>query len=191
MSTTPDDYKFWIFGTAFLLYYIAQRWFGRRLQLTWLNILARFYRLYALLCGTEFFTLVLFLYLVAKDICCMIENRVVEILNSLWAFEQVPDPPTPNEEPASVNAQLLSWMSDDAEEAWAQKIEAYHAKLQQIEDEKAAFRASAEEHSRLGDLCYDEDSVFGASTTGNITTPCPVARVAKCEAVVRWSSSDS
>jgi hypothetical protein len=180
MSTTPDDYKFWIFGTAFLLYYIAQRWFGRRLQLTWLNILARFYRLYALLCGTKYFTLVLFLYLVAKDICCMIENRVVEILNSLRAFEQVPDPPTPNEEPASVNAQLLSWMSGDAEEAWTQKIEAYHAKLQQIEDEKAAFRASAEEHSHLSDVCYEEDSVFGASATGNITTPCPVTRVAKC-----------
>jgi hypothetical protein len=121
MSPTPDDYKCWILGTALLLYCIAQSWFGRRLQLTWLGTLTRFYRLYALLCGTKCFTLVLFLYLVAKDICSMIENGVVERLNSSRQFEQVPDTPIPNEEPASVNTQLLSWMSDDAEEAWKQK----------------------------------------------------------------------
>jgi hypothetical protein len=191
MSPTPDDYKCWIFGAALLLYYIAQRWFGRRLQVTWLNNLARFYRVYALLCGTKFFILALFFCLVAKDICSMIENRVVETLNSLREFLQVPDTPIPNEEPALVNTQLLSWMSDDAEDAWKQKMKAHDAKLQQSEDARAAFRASTEEHFSLSYACYEEDSIFGASTTGNITTPCPVTRVTKCQAVVCWSSSDS
>jgi hypothetical protein len=190
MSPTPDDYKCWIFGAALLLYYIAQRWFGRCLQVTWLNNLARFYRIYALLCGTKFFILALFLYLVAKDICSMIERRVVERLISSMAFTQVPDTPTPNEEPASANTQLISWMSDDAEDAWKQKMEAYDAKLQQSEYATAAFRTSTEEHSSLSDACYEEDSIFGASATGNITTPCPVTRVTKCQAVVCWSSSD-
>lgn len=190
MSPTPDDYKCWILGAALLLYYIAQRWFGRRLQLTWLNNLARFYRVYALLCDTKFFILALFLYLVAKDICSMVEKQVVERLISVMAFAQVPDTPTPNEEPALVNIQLLSWMSDDAEDAWKQKMKAYDAKLQQSEDARAAFRASTEEHSSLSDACYDEDSIFGASITGNVTTPCPVTGVTKYQSVVRWSSSD-
>jgi hypothetical protein len=175
MSPTPDEYRCWIFGAAFLLYYIAQRWFGRRLQVTWLNNLARLYRLYALLCGTIFFTLAFFLYLVAKDVYSMIGDIVVDRITSR-AFAPVPAVPTPNQEPTSINAQLLSWMNDDAEDAWKQKMNAYDAKLQQSQDARAAFRASIEEHSSLNDVCYDEDSILGASTTGNISTPCPVAR---------------
>jgi hypothetical protein len=191
MSAIPDEYKCWIVGTALLLYYIAQRWFGRRLQVTWLKNLARFYRLYALLCGTRFFTLVLFLYLVAKDVISMLEDRVIEALNSSRAFAQVLDKPTLNEEPASVNTQLLSWMNDDAEEAWKQKREARDAKLQQIQDARAAyFRSSTEEYPSLGDVCYEENGMIGASTTGNVATPYSVARETALQAVADRSSPD-
>jgi hypothetical protein len=191
MSAIPDEYKCWTVGTALLLYYIAQRWFGRRLQVTWLKNLARFYRLYALLCGTRFFTLVLFLYLVAKDVVSMLEDRVVEALNSSMAFAQVLDKPTLNEEPASVNTQLLSWMNDDAEEAWKQKREARDAKLQQIQDARAAyFRSSTEEYPSLGDVCYEENGMIGASTTGNVATPYSVARETAWQAVADRSSPD-
>ena len=190
MSSIPDEYKCWIVGTALLLYYIAQRWFGRRLQVTWLNSLARFYRFYALLCGTRVFTLVLFLYLLAKDVCSMIEDKVVEKLDSWRAFAQVLDKPIPNEQPASVNAQLLSWMNDDAEEAWKQKREARDAKLQQIQEARAAyFRSSTEEYSSLGDVCYAENSMIGASTSGNVATPYSVAREMAWQAVANRSSS--
>jgi hypothetical protein len=191
MSAIPDEYKCWIVGTALLLYYIAQRWFGHRLQVTWLKNLARFYRLYALLCGTRFFTLILFLYLVAKDVISMLEDRVVEALNSSRAFAQVLDKPTLNEEPASVNTQLLSWMNDDAEEAWKQKREARDAKLQQIQDARAAyFRSSTEEYPSLGDVCYEENGMIGASTTGNVATPYSVARETALQAVADRSSPD-
>jgi hypothetical protein len=191
MSFIPDEYKCWIFGTALLLYYIAQRWFGRRLQVTWLNNLARFYRLYALLCGTRFFTPVLFFYLLAKDVCSTIEDKVVEKLDSSRAFARVLDTPIPNQDPAPVNNQLLSWMDDDAEEVWKQKREARDAKLQQIQDARAAyFRSSTEEYSSLDDVCYDENGMIGASTIGSVATPYSVAREMAWQAVAIRSSLD-
>ena len=101
------------------------------------------------------------------------------------------DKPTPNEAPASVNTQLLSWMNDDAEEAWKQKREAHDSKLQQIQDARAAyFRSSTEEYSSLDDVCYEENGMIGASTTGNVATPYSVARETAWQAVADRSSPD-
>lgn len=161
MSPTPDDYKCFIFGPSIILIYLVQRWYGRRLQLTWLNSLARLYRLYAMLCNTTCFTLALFLYLVARDVCSKTKTSVVNNILSLMATTPAPAAPAEIEEPASVNAQLLSWMTDDAEEAWKQKRESYDAKLQQIEDARAAFWAST----------GDEDSIADALETGDVATP--------------------
>lgn len=182
MSPTPDEYKCWIFGTAFLLYYIAQRWFGHRLQVTWLSNLARFYRLYALLCGTKSFTLALFLFLIAKDIYSMVENRVIEKRVLSRAVAQALDKPSPNEVPASANTQLLSWISEDAEDAWKQKMKACDARLQQSHDARAAFRTSTEEHSSLSDVFHEESSMFSTSITFDISTPCPATRGTKRQA---------
>ena len=121
----------------------------------------------------------------------MLEDRVVEGLNSSRVFAQVLYTPIPNEEPASVNTQLLSWMNDDAEDAWKQKREARDAKLQQIQDARTAyFRSSTEEYPSLGDVCYEENGMSGSSITGAVATPYSVARETAWQAVANRSSPD-
>jgi len=149
MSPTPDDYKCFIFGTSFLLIYLAQRWYGRHLQVTWLKSLARYYSLYALLCRIKVFALVLFLYVVAKDVCFKTKIGIANKIVSSRAFASVPATPAGIQQPTPVNAQLLSWMSDDAEDAWKRKKKSYDAKLQQIQDARAALRTSNEEETAL------------------------------------------
>lgn len=155
MSPTPDDYKCFIFGGSFLLIYVAQSFFGGRLLVTWLRFLARFYHLYASLYRTTCFTLALFFYLVASDISSMIKARVFSNILSPRAFARVPATPNPNQEPSSVNPQLSSWMNDDTEDAWKQKIKSSDAKLRQSQHAKAAFWASPDEYSSLSDVWND------------------------------------
>lgn len=161
MSPTPDDYKCFIFGPTIILIYLVQRWHGRRLQLTWLGSLARFYHLYAWLCTTTGFTLALFFYLVGRDLCSIIKTSAVNKIPTWMTITPPPAAPAEIEETASANAQLTSWMTDDAEEAWKKKKEYHDAKLQQIEEARADFWASAEE----------ENINAGALETGDVATP--------------------
>jgi len=98
---------------------------------------------------------------VGRDLCSIIKTSAVNKIPTWMTIRPPPAAPAEIEETASANAQLTSWMTDDAEEAWKKKKEYHDAKLQQIEEARADFWASAEE----------ENINAGALETGDVAIP--------------------
>lgn len=135
-----DDCMCVCFALGFAVYCIVYRP-NKELFRHWYHILlARFYDLCAFLTRTEIFTLAIFFYLVAKD-ACLATLRAVQACfpDNLFAQKKLDKAePAAIRDPAPINAQLLAWIEEDANEAWQQKREARENERVAREQERAA-----------------------------------------------------
>jgi hypothetical protein len=143
-ALSTDEYL----GIMFVLVAITILLAPRRCQSYCYAVLACYHGLIALLVSTEVFIFLIFLYILAEDVCHAIIRAIKPLVLATLGMSGKPEAKTvpnsatyaTNPQFAPVNNQLLDWIRDDAEKFWKDKADAREEEAQISQKLRETYR---------------------------------------------------